>query len=98
MLMPSFCWPLGLGPNAWMTRPFTGQRNDGVAAVTSCLTLGGSGFCTAGVTTFTAVGGDAGTAATGAAATLCGAGAAAAGFGCAWASTGAAGLGAAGLG
>src|SRR5665213_3509091 len=29
--MPSFCAPLGLGPNAVMTRPFTGQRNFGSA-------------------------------------------------------------------
>src|ERR1041385_64406 len=50
--MPSFCCPLGFGPNAWMTRPFTGQRNDGRPAVASCFTFGGSGFSAAGVTTF----------------------------------------------
>src|SRR3984893_11845559 len=30
--MPSFCWPLGLGPNPAMIRPRTGQRNPGVAS------------------------------------------------------------------
>src|ERR1043165_447708 len=30
--MPSFCWPFGLGPKPAMTRPFTGQRNVGVAS------------------------------------------------------------------
>src|SRR5882757_8165254 len=49
-LMPSFCCPLGFGPNAVMTRPFTGQRKLGIAAVTSALAFGGSGSCAAGVT------------------------------------------------
>src|SRR5688572_28765736 len=92
MLMPSFCCPLVFGPNAWMTRPFTGQRNDGIAAVTS-LAFGGSGFCAAGVTTFTAVGGE--PAATGADAIFCVAGAT--GLGCCATSCGAAGS-AAGVG
>src|SRR5260221_12228411 len=48
--MPSFCCPEGLGPNAVMTRPFTGQRKLGIAAVTSALAFGGSGSCAAGVT------------------------------------------------
>src|SRR6186997_1058047 len=48
--MPSFCCPLGFGPKAVMTRPFTGQRNVGIAAVTSVLVLDGSGSCAAGVT------------------------------------------------
>ena len=33
-----------------MTRPFTGQRKLGIAAVTSALAFGGSGSCAAGVT------------------------------------------------
>ena len=37
--MPSFCWPLGLAPKPAMTRPRTGQRNVGIAAVTSRLGL-----------------------------------------------------------
>src|SRR5256885_9477443 len=49
-LMPSFCCPDGFGPNAVMTRPFTGQRKLGIAAVTSALAFGGSGSCAAGVT------------------------------------------------
>src|SRR5262249_53164325 len=28
--MPSFCWPLPLGPKCSMMRPRTGQRNEGV--------------------------------------------------------------------
>jgi hypothetical protein len=32
---PSFCWPLVLAPNTVITRPRTGQRNDGAAAVGS---------------------------------------------------------------
>src|SRR5260221_5556230 len=48
--MPSFCCPDGFGPNAVMTRPFTGQRKLGIAAVTSALAFGGSGSCAAGVT------------------------------------------------
>ena len=58
-----------------MTRPFTGQRKPASPRVASCLAFGGSGFASAGVTTFTAVGGDA--AAMGADATFCVAGAAA---------------------
>ena len=51
-LMPSFCAPLGLEPNAAMTRPRTGQRKVGIADVTSALVacFGGSGSCLAGVT------------------------------------------------
>ena len=30
MLSPSFCCPPVFGPNPWITRPFTGQRNDGI--------------------------------------------------------------------
>src|SRR5476649_1626304 len=48
--MPSFCCPEGLGPNAVMTRPLTGQRKLGIAAVTSALAFDGSGSCAAGVT------------------------------------------------
>src|SRR3954470_13463566 len=47
--MPSFCCPEGFGPNAVMTRPLTGQRKLGIAAVTSALAFGGSGSCAAGV-------------------------------------------------
>ena len=46
-----------------MTRPFTGQRNFGIAAVTSVLVFGGSGSCAAGVT-IAAVGVGAGAAGT----------------------------------
>src|SRR5262245_319530 len=35
MLMPSFCWPLVVGPKPAMTRPFAGQRNFGSAPVPS---------------------------------------------------------------
>src|SRR4051812_37018504 len=49
--MPSFCCPEGFGPNAVMTRPLTGQRKLGIAAVTSALAFGGSGSCAAGVIT-----------------------------------------------
>src|SRR5215217_2321943 len=72
--MPSFCCPVGFGPNAWMTRPFTGQRKDGTAAVASCLTFGGSGFCAAGVTTFAVGEAATGAALAGAETTFCVAG------------------------
>src|SRR5438046_10682533 len=51
--MPSFCWPLALGPKPAMRRPFTGQRNVGVvpSAALACVLAGGAG--SAGVTTFT---------------------------------------------
>src|SRR5262245_58685523 len=35
MLMPSFCWPMVVGPYPAMTRPFAGQRNFGTAPVPS---------------------------------------------------------------
>src|SRR3981189_3046381 len=35
MLMPSFCWPLGVGPEAAITRPLAGQRNFGSEPVAS---------------------------------------------------------------
>src|SRR5215217_7049300 len=61
--MPSFCCPDGFGPNAVITRPFTGQRKLGIAAVTSALAFGGSGSRAAGVT-IAALGAAAGTAGT----------------------------------
>ena len=50
--MPSFCWPLGRGPNPAMTRALTGQRNDGgapSAAFTAPVVA--AGVSLAGVTT-----------------------------------------------
>src|SRR5215470_7160451 len=35
MLMPSFCWPLVVGPKPAITRPLAGQRNFGSAPVPS---------------------------------------------------------------
>src|SRR5215213_2828326 len=88
--MPSFCCPVGFGPNAWMTRPFTGQRKDGTAAVASCLTFGGSGFCAAGVTTLAVDDAIIGAEAAGAETTFCVAGTES--FGCAICGAGLAGV------
>src|SRR5262249_62336655 len=50
-LMPSFCWPLGLGPKPAITRPLTGQRNNGVASVGLTAAVTGVGNSRVGVTT-----------------------------------------------
>src|ERR1700704_5716322 len=50
--MPSFCWPLALGPNSSMTRPRTGQRNAGAASATGLLEPESAGPSGAGVMTF----------------------------------------------
>src|SRR5262249_44010712 len=38
--MPSFCWPLGLGPKPAMTRPLTGHRKPGVASEVFAVEVG----------------------------------------------------------
>src|SRR5262245_42147666 len=43
--MPSFCVPFGLLPKPAITRPRTGQRNDGIAPLGSAVLTAGSGFC-----------------------------------------------------
>src|SRR6185369_569586 len=53
-LMPSFCWPFGLGPKPAMTRPLTGQRKPGEA---SDLIGAGVGVSPLGVTTAACSGG-----------------------------------------
>src|SRR6478672_2760990 len=40
MLMPSFCWPLVIGPKLAITRPFAGQRNFGSDPVPSAVFSG----------------------------------------------------------
>src|SRR5713226_40220 len=40
ILMPSFCWPLVVGPKAVITRPLAGQRNFGSEPVPSAVLLG----------------------------------------------------------
>ena len=49
-LMPSFCWPVGRGPKAVMTRPRTGQRKLGSAAVeVTSVFFSATGLSAAGV-------------------------------------------------
>src|SRR6202035_4288318 len=48
--MPSFCWPFGLGPNAAMIRPRTGQRKPGVASTAAFAAVLVLGVSTVGVT------------------------------------------------
>src|ERR1700737_3046220 len=39
ILMPSFCWPLVVGPKAVITRPLAGQRNFGSEPVPSAVLI-----------------------------------------------------------
>src|SRR5215831_15031890 len=39
ILMPSFCWPLVVGPKAMITRPLAGQRNFGSPPAASDMLL-----------------------------------------------------------
>src|SRR5216683_72359 len=68
MLMPSFCWPLGLGPKPVITRPLAGQRNLGRAPSAAFTASFGPGASATGVTML---------------AVCTGSGSAAAGFACA---------------
>src|SRR5262249_37980942 len=68
MLMPSFCWPLVVGPKLAITRPFAGQRNFGNAPEPSADFPASAGASTTGVTTLALAAGSASCATAGAAA------------------------------